>query len=178
MQETEEEEKRLIAACLKGNSASQQKLFDKFSGKMFAVCLRYAADSDQAKDLLQESFIRVFTKLQQFQFKGSFEGWIRRITIHTAIEHYRKEVKNRNVIDIEFAHHVGQEPNVLDKLQTQDLMQLINKLPLGYKTVFNLYVIDGYSHQEIATQLGISENTSKSQLRKARHFLINLLSNC
>jgi len=81
------------------------------------------------------------------------------------------------VIDIEFAHHVGQEPNVLDKLQTQDLMQLINKLPLGYKTVFNLYVIDGYSHQEIANQLGISENTSKSQLRKARHFLINLLSN-
>lgn len=171
-----EEEYELIQKCLQGNSASQKKLFDIFSGKMYSVCMRYASDPDLAQDFLQEGFIRLFKNLHQFRFEGSFEGWVRRIFIHTSIEFCRKKAKNMEVNGLEDLENVGFDENVLDKFNAESLLLLVQKLPTGYRTVFNLYAIEGYTHKEIAIELGISENTSKTQLRKARLGLIAMLN--
>jgi RNA polymerase sigma-70 factor (ECF subfamily) len=171
-----EEIHQLIAECLKGNTASQKKLFDTYSGKMFAVCLRYAHDHDTAKDYLQEGFIKVFQHLNSFRFQGSFEGWIRKIMVRTVIENFHVHSKKFNHTLSEELPDMPVSPTATDNLQLQDLLHEIQQLPLGYRTVFNLYVIDGYSHKEIAEQLGITENTSKTQLRKARLFLMNVLN--
>lgn len=171
-----EEEYELIQKCLQGNSASQKKLFDIFSGKMYSVCMRYASDPDLAQDFLQEGFIRLFKNLHQFRFEGSFEGWVRRIFIHTSIEFCRKNAKNMEVNGLEDLENVGFDENVLDKFNAESLLLLVQKLPTGYRTVFNLYAIEGYTHKEIAIELGISENTSKTQLRKARLGLIAMLN--
>ncbi|MCK9482072.1 MAG: RNA polymerase sigma factor [Bacteroidia bacterium] len=168
-----EEEKDLVLKCLKGDAVSQKKLFDIYSAKMFAVCMRYASDSDMAKDFLQEGFIRVFQKLEQFRFEGSFEGWLRRIFVTTALEFCRKQVKSIEDSGIDNYENIGFDTKIIEKLNVQDLLKLISSLPTGYRTVFNLYVIEGYSHQEIAKELNISENTSKTQLRKARLVLMS-----
>ncbi|MCO6494183.1 MAG: sigma-70 family RNA polymerase sigma factor [Bacteroidetes bacterium] len=168
-----EEEKDLVLKCLQGDAASQKKLFDIYSAKMYAVCLRYASDTELAKDFLQEGFIRVFQKLGQFRFEGSFEGWIRRVFVTTALEYCRKQVKSVEEIGIEYYENLGYDNKIPENLNMKDLLKLISSLPTGYRTVFNLFVIEGYSHQEIAKELDISENTSKTQLRKARLFLIS-----
>ncbi|MBX2984916.1 MAG: RNA polymerase sigma factor [Bacteroidia bacterium] len=172
-----EEEKDLVLKCLQGDAASQKKLFDIYSAKMYAVCLRYASDSDLAKDFLQEGFIRVFHKLEQFRFEGSFEGWMRRVFVTTALEFCRKQVKSVEETGIENYENLGFNNKILEKLNLQDLLKLISSLPTGYRTVFNLFVIEGYSHQEIARELKISENTSKTQLRKARLLLMSKIKN-
>jgi RNA polymerase sigma factor (sigma-70 family) len=165
-------EEELRQGCIDGRADYQRLLYDYFSPRMFGICLRYANDYHHAEDILQEGFIKIFRNIDKFRGDGSFEGWIKKIFINTAIEHYRKSVNHSG--------HAELEPNVMvryisekatDNLATQDLMKIVQQLSPGYRTIFNLYVIEGYSHREIAETMGISEGTSKSQLARARNIL-------
>ncbi len=166
-------ERELIERSLKGNRISQRNLFEMYSSKMLAVCLRYARHSSEAEDMFQEGFIKVFKNLDKFKYNGSFEGWIRRIMINTSLKKVAKKSFKNEIIGLEDLHKYGNkiEPEVFSKLSIDDLMILINDLPQGYKIVFNLYAIEGYSHKEIATMLDIQVSTSRSQLVKARRML-------
>lgn len=138
---------------------------------MYGVCLRYSGNPDDANDLLQEGFIKIFKNLEKFRGEGSFEGWIRRIFVNTSIEHFRKKVKLYNVTEVQENTIEDIDLSVLDTLAEKDIMTLINGLSPGYKTVFNMHVVEGYSHKEIAEMLGINEGTSKSQLARAKGVL-------
>jgi RNA polymerase sigma-70 factor (ECF subfamily) len=161
-------DKNLIDKCIAKDPESQRILYDKFSNKMYAVCLRYATDRDHAKDLLQDGFIRVFKSLPKYQYKGSFDGWVRRVFVNCSIENYRRNKKGKYFQELTPQTEKHVNPDVLQNLRMEELLKLINALPVGYKTVFNMYVIDGYSHKEISEELKITESTSKTQLRKAR----------
>ena len=166
------DEKQLVNACLKGDSKAQKQLYERFAPKMFGVCLRYAKDDDTAQDYLQEGFIRVFNNLDKFRFEGSFEGWIRRIVVNTALEKLRKMDVIKNSVEVEKALFKANDvEQVMDQINTGELLQLIQTLPTGFRTVFNLYAIEGYTHQEIGNMLNISEGTSKSQYSRARQWL-------
>jgi len=158
----------ILAECIDNQPKAQKQLFDLLAPKMYSVCLRYAKDEDEAKDILQESFIKVFKNLTKFEHKGSFEGWVKRIFINTSIEFYRKNQKHNIVDSIDDVAERPIDSHTISILKTADLMKLVNRLPNGYRTVFNLFAIEGYSHDEISKLLKISENTSKSQLHKAR----------
>ena len=149
----------------------QELLYKKFSPKMYGVCLRYSGSVDDANDLLQEGFIKIFQNLTKFRGDGSFEGWIRRIFVNTSIEHFRKKVKLYNVTEVQENTTEDTALNILDTLAVKDIILLVNELSPGYKTVFNLHVIEGCSHKEIADILGITEGTSKSQLARAKGVL-------
>lgn len=165
-------ESDLIKGCLKGNPQMQEELYRRFSPKMYAVCLRYAQDSDDARDLLQEGFIKVYRNLDRYRGEGSFEGWIRRIFVNTAIEYYRKKsLEYSKVSEKEETTIADADISVLDELAVKDIIGLIQELAPGYRAVFNLYVIEGFSHKEIADMLNISEGTSKSQLARAKSIL-------
>lgn len=165
-------ESDLIRGCLDGDRQMQQELYNRFAGKMYAVCLRYANNAEDAQDLLQDGFIKVFRNLHRFRFEGSFEGWIRRVFINSSIEHFRKKsVQLSKVSEKEENTIEDADISALDNLAEKDIVSLIQELSPGYRTVFNLYVVEGYSHKEIADQLGISEGTSKSQLARARSIL-------
>lgn len=138
---------------------------------MYGVCLRYAGNTEDANDLLQEGFIKVYKNLGKFRSEGSFEGWIRRIFVNTSIEHFRKKVKLYNVTEVQENTLEDPDISVLDSLAEKDVIALVNELSPGYKTVFNMHVIEGYSHKEIASALGITEGTSKSQLARAKGVL-------
>lgn len=166
----------LIEGCKNNNREAQYKLYSLLSGKMFAVCLRYAKHREAAEDLLQEGFVKVYTNIDKFRGDGSFEGWIRRIIVNTAVEHYRKSAKMYPVVDVDEVYTDISEGNVSDSLELEDIMNCINKLSHGYKTIFNLYVVEGYSHKEIAEMLDISEGTSKSQLARARYLLMDMIN--
>lgn len=144
---------------------------------MYAVCLRYSENSEDANDILQEGFIKVFKGLHKFRAEGSFEGWVRRIFINTSIEHYRKRTKMYNVTEVQENTVEDDDVNALDNLATKDIINIINELSPGYKIVFNMHVIEGYSHKEIAEILGITEGTSKSQLARAKGVLKKMLEN-
>ncbi len=165
----------LLAQCIENQSKAQQKLFEMLAPRMYAICLRYAQNEDEAKDVLQEGFIKLFSNLTKFENKGSFEGYVKRIFINTSIEYYRKNQKFKLHDSIENVADFSVEPETLSQLKQADLMKLVQLLPKGYKTVFNLFVVEGYTHDEISSLLNISENTSKSQLHKARHFLKELI---
>lgn len=157
---------------LRNNSKSQELLYKYFAPKMYGICLRFAGNQMEADDIMQEGFIKVFTQLKNFRNEGSFEGWIRRTFINTAINYYRKNLRSskfQNVDEIEVA--LTNEENVYDALSKEELIRLIQELPNGYRTVFNLNVIEGYTHKEIGAMLNISDNTSKSQLTRARSIL-------
>jgi len=158
----------LISGCISGRADYQKILFHKYAPTMFAVCLRYAPDYHQAEDFLQEGFIKVFNKLHQYANKGSFEGWLRTIFVNNSIEALRKNKKWYELFPNEKSPQLITNTNILDHLATQELLQCIQKLPDGYRTIFNLYVIEGFSHKEISKMLAISEGTSKSQLSRAR----------
>lgn len=164
-------EKELIKGCLRKDRRYQKEVFQRYAGKMLVVCRRYARHRLEAEDILQDAFIKVFSRLDQFRFQGSFEGWIRRIVVHTAIKNYSKSSFQKEVIGMEDYQDNGMESNILSELNREDLMKEINRLPEGYRVVFNLYVVEGYSHREIAKLLGIGESTSRSQLTKARKML-------
>jgi len=164
-------ENDLINGCLAGDRRIQELLYQGFAPKMYAVCLRYAGNTDDAQDLLQEGFIKVFRNLEKFRKEGSFEGWIRRVFVNTAIEHYRRKTKLAVVSDKEELVIEDSSWNVLDQLAEKDIIQLIQQLAPGYRSVFNMYVIEGYSHKEIGEMLDISEGTSKSQLARAKGVL-------
>lgn len=165
---------RLIQGCLKNNRDAQYQLYNMLSGKMFGVCLRYAKDRETAEDLLQEGFVKVFNNIEKFRGEGSFEGWVRRIMVNTAVEYYRRSVKMYPVVSIEEQIVEVDFETVGDDLEVADIMKLIEQLSPGYRTVFNLYAIEGYSHKEIAEMLKISEGTSKSQLARARYLLMEM----
>ncbi len=149
----------------------QEILYHRFASKMYAVCLRYCKDAEDAQDLLQDGFVKIFKNLEKFRGEGSFEGWIRRIFVNTSIEHFRKSVKNQSVTDSQ--ELVIEDPswNALDNLAEKDIITMIQELSPGYRQVFNMYVIEGYSHKDIGDILGISEGTSKSQLARAKGIL-------
>ncbi len=165
----------LIAGCMEGDRRMQQELYQRFSPKMYGVCLRYAANAEEAQDILQEGFIKVFRKLDSFRSEGSFEGWIRRIFVNTAIEHFRRKTYLQPITEREEATFEGKYLSVLDDLAARDIISLVQQLSPGYRTVFNMYVIEGYTHREIAENLGISEGTSKSQLSRAKLILQDLV---
>lgn len=168
---TTENEKDIIKGCCEGNIIAQKILYKSLSSKMFGVCMRYTNDYHIAEDILQDGFIKVFKNISKYRGEGSFEGWIRRIFVNTAIEHYRKKVNMYALTEIESDHIKTYDGDIVDQLQAEDLLRLIGELSPGYRTVFNMYVIEGYSHQEIGEMLGISEGTSKSQLSRARSLL-------
>ncbi len=171
--ETEE----VVKLCIAGNRTAQKQLYDMFSGKMFAICLRYASNRAGAEDILQEGFIKLFNNLDKFKNIGSFEGWVKRIFINTAIEQYRKAIQSERYIEIDQVYNIqNQEEDANSRLARHDLLKLVQQLPDGYRTVFNLYAIEGYGHKEIAQMLEISIGTSKSQLSRARLFLQKMLS--
>lgn len=160
--------------------AHQEALYKRYASKMMAVCTRYAYTSFEAEDIFQEAFVKVFKNLGSYQGKGSFEGWVRYIFINTAINHYNKNKKHYYQADAEDQQEVSsQEADAMSRLTHQEMLDLVQKLPDGYRMVFNLYVIEGYNHREIAEMLGINEGTSKSQLSKAKALLkksiLNLL---
>ncbi len=162
----------LINGCLNNKPKMQEMLYKQFAAKMLGVCMRYATDKMEAEDMLQNGFVKIFNKLGDFRGEGSFEGWIRRIIVHTSIEYYRKHHKMMQTVEFETA---GEEQSVaplaVSNLGVQDLLILIQQLSPGYKLVFNLYAIDGYSHKEISEIVGITEGASKSQLSRARTIL-------
>jgi RNA polymerase sigma-70 factor (ECF subfamily) len=142
---------------------------------MYAVCLRYAGSSEEAEDILQEGFIKIFKKLDSFRSEGSFEGWIRRIFVNTAIEHFRRKRYLQPVTEREENTIEGKGISVLDNLAEKDILDLVRQLSPGYRTVFNMYVVEGYTHKEIGDILGISEGTSKSQLSRAKVILQDMV---
>ncbi|NQV03320.1 MAG: RNA polymerase sigma factor [Bacteroidia bacterium] len=171
------EEKELIDRCLSHDPSAQEALYKRFASKMYGICLRFSGEPREAQDMLQEGFLKTFQKLKSYRFEGSFEGWIRRIFINTAINVKRRELKFNVDQDIDQNHHLAEdEADPLSRLSQQEWLNLIQRLPQGYRTVFNLYVIEGYKHREIGKMLKISENTSKSQLSGARKSLRKLLT--
>ena len=168
-------ERDLIVGCLAGNRRMQEELYRRFSPRMYAVCLRYAGNAEEAEDILQEGFIKVFKKLDSFRSEGSFEGWVRRIFVNTAIEHFRRKRYLMPVTEKEENTIEGKYLSVLDDLAARDIMALVQELSPGYRTVFNMYVVEGYTHKEIADMLGISEGTSKSQLSRAKVILQDMV---
>ncbi|WP_020605744.1 RNA polymerase sigma factor [Spirosoma spitsbergense] len=164
-------EAQLIAAVKRGESRAHKVLYERFAGKMLAVCTRYCANRDDAEEVMLDGFMRVFEKIQQFREDGSFEGWIRRVMVTESLMFLRKNKQWRQEIPIE---EIQIEPDYAwadTSLNENDLLRIVNQLPDGYRTVFNLYAIEGYNHAEIADMLGISEGTSKSQLSRARLLL-------
>lgn len=162
----------LINGCIRGDRQMQEELYNRFAGKMYAVCLRYANNAEDAQDLLQDGFVKVFRNLHRFRAEGSFEGWIRRVFINSSIEHFRKKSLQLSKVSEKEEETIGDtDTSALDNLAEKDIVKLIQELSPGYRTVFNLYVVEGYSHREIGEKLGISEGTSKSQLARARSIL-------
>ncbi len=166
-------ETELIKGCILGNREYQEMLYHKYASKMFGVCLGYINDRDAAKDILQDGFIKVFASLEKFKGEGSLEGWIRRIITHTAVDHYRKFVRDQRNVNIDEAKTVPFQVSIPDKILEKELLSLIHKLPEGARVIFNLYVVEGYSHNEIAEMLNITSGTSKSQVSRARMILQN-----
>lgn len=156
---------------MQGDPRAQEALYARHASRMFAVCLRYARHRDEAQDLLQEGFIRVFDKLGSFRMEGSLEGWVRRIMVHTCINHFRRKAVRAEVLGTGHVPERSVPPTALDDLGQAELMALVQQLPDGYRMVFNLYAIEGYDHTEIAALLGCNEGTSRSQLAKARRAL-------
>ena len=161
-------EQSLIEGCKRGDRIAQKEVYDKNSGKMLSICQRYINDVPEAEGVMVTGFLKVFDKIDQFSGSGSFEGWIRRIMVNESLLYLRKNKNMYLEVDIEYAET---EPNydlVTQHVEAEELLDMINGLSVGYRTVFNLFAIEGYSHKEIAQQLLISENTSKSQLSRAR----------
>ncbi|GAB3980423.1 sigma-70 family RNA polymerase sigma factor [Spirosoma terrae] len=164
-------ESQLIAALKRGESRAHKVVYERFAGKMLAVCTRYCSNRDDAEEVMLDGFMRVFEKIEQFREDGSFEGWIRRVMVTESLMFLRKSKQWRQETSIE---DVTVEPDYEwadTALNESDLLRIVNQLPDGYRTIFNLYAIEGYSHAEIADMLGISEGTSKSQLSRARAIL-------
>lgn len=173
---------QIIAGCKKQKREAQKMLYEKYARKMYSICLRYCSDADLAQDLLQDGFIKVFANVNSFQDKGSFEGWLRRIFVNLALENLRK-----NKFVIQSSDDIQNLPDVVDdsteeeqmyKISENELLEMIQALPSGYSTVFNLYAIEDYSHKEIASMLGISEGTSRSQYVRARQLLQSKVREC
>ena len=162
----------MVNECLKGNSKAQKALFDKFAPKMLSVCLRYMKNTEKAEDVLQDAFIKVFLNIGNYNNSGVLEAWIRRIVVNSCLDELKKNKKlllNISVEEVEYK--LESNDFVQEQMIADDLMKLIQNMPEGYRVIFNMFAIEGYAHQEIANQLGISESTSKSQYLRARAYL-------
>ncbi len=164
-------DRELVEGCQREDRRCQELLYNRYARRMYAVCLRYARHQLEAQDLMQEGMIRVFDKLHGFRNEGSLEGWVRRIMVHTCINHYRKKAFQNEKFGMEHVPDAPVEPLALERLGQEELLTLVSALPDGYRMVFNLFAIEGYDHAEIADMLGCGESTSRSQLAKARRML-------
>lgn len=169
-------EDAILKGCLSNDAAAQRELYNKYSAKMLAVCYRYGHNREDAEDMLQEGFIKVFLQIHTFENRGAFEGWIRRIVVHTCINILKKNKKFNESVDIIHATGVQvREESVPAVIQAKQVIECIRLLPIGYRTVLNLYAIEGYSHREIAGMLDIEESTSRSQYTRAKAMLEDIL---
>jgi len=169
-------EQSLISACLENDAVAQRELYNRYSPKMLSICFRFAYNKEDAEDMLQEGFIKIFTQIHTFQNKGSFEGWMRKIIVHTCINFLKKYKKFNDNVDINYASaEFIKEETLPSIMQGKQVVECIRKLPLGYRTVLNLYAIEGYSHKEIGEMLDIQESTSRSQFTRAKVMLENIL---
>jgi RNA polymerase sigma factor (sigma-70 family) len=165
-------EQAIIAGCLHNEPAAQRELYNRYSPKMLSVCYRFAQSREDAEDMLQEGFIKVFTQIHTFQNKGAFEGWIRRIVVHTCINFLKKYKKFSENVDLAYATMVHvKEETVPSIMQARQIIECIRLLPVGYRTVLNLYALEGYSHKEIGDMLDIEESTSRSQYTRSKAML-------
>lgn len=162
------DDKEILKGCLKGDRRSQELLYKRFSKKMYGVCLGYCKNQDEAQDLLQDGFVKVFSNIQNFKGDCPLEAWVRRIIVNTAIDNYRKSLRLLKTYDLSEAEERDNDIEIPDGLENEYLIKIIHDLPEGYRMVFNLYVVEGYNHKEIADMLQITEGTSKSQLARAR----------
>lgn len=158
----------LIAGCRRKDATAQKELYERYAGKLYALCCRYIKEKMEAEDVLIIAFTKILERIDQFKGEGSFEGWMKRVVVNESLTYLRRNKNMYLEIDIEAADREPYFEMMENHLQAEDLMKMIEELPAGYRTVFNMYAIDGYTHKEIADQLGISENTSKSQLSRAR----------
>ena len=165
----------LIEACKENNRAAQHDIYTLFSKKLFVICLRYAVDYNEAEDMLQEGFIKLFNKIEKYNHSGSFAAWSSRVITNNCIDLLRKKPNLYAITDAQNNTIESYDLNALDQLVAEDLMHLIQSLPTGYRTIFNMYLIDGYAHNEIAEKLNINIGTSKSQLNRARKLLLKKL---
>jgi RNA polymerase sigma-70 factor (ECF subfamily) len=172
-----ETEQQIIKGCAAGDRALQTKLYNLHAPQMMGVCLRYARNREEAEEILQEGFLRVFTYIKTFKSSGSFEGWIRKIMVNAALSRYRNKTQLQPVIRLDsYNHDTAGSTDIESDIDAKELLSVIQTLPAGYRMVFNLYVFEGYKHREIAEALGISEGTSKSNLSDARAFLQKALT--
>jgi RNA polymerase sigma factor (sigma-70 family) len=169
-------EEAILSGCLQNDAGAQRELYTRYSPKMLSVCYRFAHNREDAEDMLQEGFIKVFSQVHTFQNKGAFEGWVRRIMVHTCINHLKKNKKFNESVDIIHANGVQvREESVPSIVQAKQIVECIRLLPLGYRTVLNLYAIEGYSHKEISGMLDVEESTSRSQYTRAKQMLEDIL---
>ena len=169
-------EEQMLAGSIKNNASAQEVLYNRFSPRMLGVCYRFAKNREDAEDMLQEGFIKVFTQLHQYRNEGALEGWIRRIIVHTCINIIKKNKKFTETVDIVQANNlITQEDFIPSIMQAKQVVECIRLLPIGYRTVLNLYAIEGYSHREIANMLEIEESTSRSQYTRAKALLEEIL---
>jgi RNA polymerase sigma-70 factor (ECF subfamily) len=164
-------EEDLIKGCVKEDRECQKELYLRFSGKMMAVCLRYAGNRMEAEDMLQEGFIKVFDNIGKFKREGSLEGWIRRIMVNTSINKIRSNKVRFEELGNEADDFLQHDRSIIDKMSEKDILNLVSQMPSGYRYVFNMYAIEGLSHKEIAANLGIEEASSRSQYAKAKKYL-------
>lgn len=166
----------LLQGCLHKDAVAQQEFYHRYSPKMLSVCYRFAKNREDAEDMLQEGFIRIFSQIHQFQHKGALEGWIRKIIVHTCINMLKKNKKFSENVDIQYAQHLLiREEAVPAIIQAKQVIECIRMLPIGYRTVLNLFAIEGYNHKEIAEMLDIEESTSRSQYTRAKAMLEDIL---
>src|SRR5258705_10886480 len=169
-------EEAILRGCLSNDANAQRELYNRYSPKMLAVCYRFAHNREDAEDMLQEGFIKVFSQIHTFENRGAFEGWIRRIVVHTCINILKKNKRFNEMVDIIHATAVQvREESIPSIIQAKQVVECIRMLPVGYRTVLNLYAIEGYSHREIATALDIEESTSRSQYTRAKQMLEDIL---
>ena len=169
-------EELMLAGCLRNNAAAQEALYNRFSPRMLGVCYRFAKNREDAEDMLQEGFIKVFTQIHQYRNEGALEGWIRRIVVHTSINILKKNKKFTESVDIIHANSIYVKEDMIPSImQAKQVVECIRMLPLGYRTVLNLYAIEGFSHREIANILDIEESTSRSQYTRAKAMLEEIL---
>ncbi len=169
-------EQAILVGCLQNDASAQRELYNRYSPKMLSVCYRFGQSREDAEDMLQEGFIKVFTQIHTFQNKGAFEGWVRRIIVHTCINFLKKNKKFSENIDLDHAGYLEvKEETMPSIMQAKQIIECIRLLPLGYRTVLNLYALEGYSHKEIANMLDIEESTSRSQFTRAKTMLEMIL---
>ncbi len=169
-------DEELIVGCKAKNPVAQRKLYEKYNRKMMGICLRYTGNHDEALDVLQDGFVKVFEKINSFQAQGSFEGWLRRIFVNTALDNIRKNKERKNEADIDdYGYSLDSGVNIEGNINAEELLKLLQKIPSGYRVVFNMFAIEGFSHKEIADELGVSESTSKTQFLRAKNFLIKAM---